>query len=76
MAWYKEKPEQACYLLSLVQEVEILTANDQREKERLTWSLAKFISDLAVITEVQRHLGLSSCRDYYLLSWSDDDFSN
>ncbi|KAL8825950.1 MAG: hypothetical protein Q9170_007594 [Blastenia crenularia] len=54
-------------------EIENLTTKNAKDKERLTWRLSRFISDLAVIAEVQRQLGLSTCSEYTLSAFTQKE---
>ncbi|KAL9596375.1 MAG: hypothetical protein Q9219_005853, partial [cf. Caloplaca sp. 3 TL-2023] len=58
--------QQICGLSSLSQEIENLISKDARQKARLTWSLTRVISDIAVVAEIQRQLGLSTCNEFIL----------
>lgn len=71
---HQKETWQVCSLPNIVQEVEILISNDEKEKKRLTLHMARMISDLAVVAQIQRQMGLSTCNEYYLSSWSDDQF--
>lgn len=57
----------------MFQEVEILITKDQQQKKRLTWRLIRLVSDLAVVAELQRQMGLSSCTGYLFSVWSDKE---
>lgn len=57
----------------MFQEVEILITKDQQQKKRLTWRLIRLVSDLAVVAELQRQMGLSSCTGYLFTVWSDKE---
>ncbi|KAL8854456.1 MAG: hypothetical protein Q9221_000727 [Calogaya cf. arnoldii] len=62
-----------CDLALLFQEIELLFAKDQKQKNRLTPSLFGVISDLALLTEVQRQLRLSLFRECPVFTWSDEE---
>ncbi|KAL8953999.1 MAG: hypothetical protein Q9222_000160 [Ikaeria aurantiellina] len=64
---------QICGLANLLQELELLIIKDRKEKKRLTWRLIRLISDLAVVGEIQRQLGLSTCNEYTLSAFSQED---
>ncbi|KAL8758361.1 MAG: hypothetical protein Q9184_003950 [Pyrenodesmia sp. 2 TL-2023] len=65
--------QQICGLPNLSQEMENLITKDAQQKERLTWRLTRFISDVAVIAEMQRQLGLSTCNEYTLSAFSQEE---
>ncbi|KAL8719542.1 MAG: hypothetical protein Q9225_003463 [Loekoesia sp. 1 TL-2023] len=70
---HSHNKEEICGLSNLLQEMETLIRKDQHQKERLSWRLIRLISDVAVIAEIQRQIGLSSCNEYCLSAWSDED---
>ncbi|KAL9035524.1 MAG: hypothetical protein Q9180_004816 [Flavoplaca navasiana] len=57
---------QVCSIHSILQEIEILITKDPTEKDRLTPSLIRMISELSVLAEMQRELNLSSCNEHLL----------
>ncbi|KAL8918021.1 MAG: hypothetical protein Q9208_007619 [Pyrenodesmia sp. 3 TL-2023] len=68
-----DKKKRICGLANILQEMETVITKDQEQKERLTWRLVKLISDVAVITEIQRHLDLSAVNDYQLSAFGDEE---
>ncbi|KAL8652622.1 MAG: hypothetical protein Q9226_004193 [Calogaya cf. arnoldii] len=62
-----------CDLAVLFQEIELLFGKDQKEKDRLTPSLLGVISDLTLLTEVQRQLRLLTFRECPVFTWSDEE---
>lgn len=67
-----QQNQQICGLPNLSQEIENLVSKDAQQKERLTWRLIRVISDVAVIAEMQRQLGLSTCNEYTLSALSQE----
>ncbi|KAL8668757.1 MAG: hypothetical protein Q9168_006626 [Polycauliona sp. 1 TL-2023] len=60
-----------CELHILFQEIELLVANNRKQRERLTPSLLGMISSLSLATEVLRQLGLSTFRDCNFFNCSE-----
>ncbi|KAL8646665.1 MAG: hypothetical protein Q9226_006761 [Calogaya cf. arnoldii] len=65
-----QQKQQICGLSNLTQEIENLITKDKQQKKRLTRGIIRLISDVAVIAELQRQLGLSSCTEYILTAFS------
>ncbi|KAI4236720.1 MAG: hypothetical protein L6R40_006064 [Gallowayella cf. fulva] len=65
--------QQISGLANVSQEMETLITKKQEEKKRLSWRLIRSISDIAVIAEMQRQMGLSTCNDYSLSAYSEED---
>ncbi|KAL9628666.1 MAG: hypothetical protein Q9204_005747, partial [Flavoplaca sp. TL-2023a] len=57
---------QVCSIHSILQETEILITKNSTERDRLTPSLIRMISELSVLAEMQRELSLSSCNERIL----------
>ncbi|KAL8847248.1 MAG: hypothetical protein Q9221_007704 [Calogaya cf. arnoldii] len=68
-----QQNQQICGLSNLTQEIETLISKDAQQKKRLTWGLIRFVSDVAVIAEMERQLGLSSCNEYTLSVFSQEE---
>ncbi|KAL8754103.1 MAG: hypothetical protein Q9199_004569 [Rusavskia elegans] len=68
-----QQNQQICGLPNLSQEIENLISKDAQQKERLNWRLIRVISDVAVIAEMQRQLGLSTCNEYTLSAFSQEE---
>ncbi|KAL8895838.1 MAG: hypothetical protein Q9207_007989 [Kuettlingeria erythrocarpa] len=68
-----DKKKRICGLANILQEMETVITKDQKQKQRLTWRLVRLISDVALITEIQRHLDLSAVNDYRLSAFEDEE---
>ncbi|KAL8765327.1 MAG: hypothetical protein Q9209_007553 [Squamulea sp. 1 TL-2023] len=53
--------------------MEILITKDRQQKKRLTPRMIRLVSDIAVVAEIQRQMGLSSCNEYSYSAWSDEE---
>ncbi|KAL8669226.1 MAG: hypothetical protein Q9168_006175 [Polycauliona sp. 1 TL-2023] len=62
-----------CGLPNLFQEMESLITKDQKQKQRLSWRLIRTVSDLAVVAEIQRQMGLSTCSEHTFSAWSEEE---
>ncbi|KAL8886705.1 MAG: hypothetical protein Q9215_005623 [Flavoplaca cf. flavocitrina] len=69
----KDITPQTYSIHSILQEIDIFISRSPKEKDRLTPSLIRMMSELSIVAEMLRELSLSSCNEYALTAMPKED---